>query len=102
MMHAFDRRRFGGLLGAGALGALGALGAGLPGLIVPALRPYRSRGKIGSWMKDDSVLRYLDERLAGYRCAAVGEFHHHGEDADLPPGRPGSAGGRGRGRGRGC
>ena len=61
-----------------------ATAAGLPGLIVPALRPYRSRGEIGSWMKDDSVPRYLDERLARYRYAAVGEFHLYGEDADLP------------------
>ncbi len=34
-----------------------AAAAGLPGLIGPVLRPYRSRGEIGSWMRDDSVLR---------------------------------------------
>lgn len=28
-----------------------------PDLVLPVLRPYRSRGEIGSWMRDDSVLR---------------------------------------------
>lgn len=55
-----------------------------PDLIVPSLRPYRSRGEIGSWMKDDSVVRYLEERLGRFRYAAVGEFHLYGADADLP------------------
>ncbi|MBL8352081.1 MAG: hypothetical protein JNL87_17430 [Burkholderiaceae bacterium] len=54
-----------------------------PELIVPELRPYRSRGEIGSWIKDDSVVRYLEERLARYRYAGIGEFHLYGEDADL-------------------
>jgi hypothetical protein len=30
------------------------------------------------------VLRYLEERLAKYRYAGIGEFHLYGEDADLP------------------
>jgi hypothetical protein len=55
-----------------------------PELIVPELRPYRSRGEIGSWMKDDSVLRYLEERLDRFKYAGVGEFHLYGADADLP------------------
>lgn len=54
-----------------------------PDLIVPELRPYRSRGEIGSWMKDDTVVRYLEERLAKYRYVGIGEFHLYGEDADL-------------------
>lgn len=60
------------------------LAAEAPELIVPELRPYRSRGEIGSWMRDDSVLRYLEERLARYRYVGIGEFHLYGEDADLP------------------
>ena len=60
------------------------LAAAAPELIVPELRPYRSRGEIGSWMKDDSVLRYLEERLAKYRYVGIGEFHLYGEDAELP------------------
>jgi hypothetical protein len=55
-----------------------------PDLIVPELRPYRTRGEIGSWMKDDTVLRYLEERLGRFTYAGIGEFHLYGEDADLP------------------
>lgn len=60
------------------------LAAEAPDLIVPELRPYRRRGEIGSWMNDDSVLRYLEERLDQFKYAGVGEFHLYGEDADLP------------------
>jgi predicted TIM-barrel fold metal-dependent hydrolase len=55
-----------------------------PELIVPELRPYRSRGEISTWVRDDSVLRYLEERLAKYRYVGLGEFHLYGADADLP------------------
>jgi len=55
-----------------------------PDLIVPELRPYRTRGEIGTWVRDDGVLRYLEERLAKYRYVGIGEFHLYGEDADLP------------------
>lgn len=55
-----------------------------PELIVPSLRPYRSRGEIGSWVRDDSVVAFLEERLRNARYAAVGEFHLYGADAELP------------------
>jgi len=55
-----------------------------PELILPSLRPYRSRGEISSWMRDESVVQYLEARLAKYRYVAVGEFHLYGSDADLP------------------
>jgi predicted TIM-barrel fold metal-dependent hydrolase len=55
-----------------------------PDLIVPSLRPYRSRGEIGSWVRDDSVVSFLEERLRHARYAAVGEFHLYGADAELP------------------
>ena len=55
-----------------------------PELIVPSLRPYRSRGEIGSWVRDDSVIGFLEERLRSARYAAIGEFHLYGADADLP------------------
>jgi hypothetical protein len=55
-----------------------------PDLIVPSLRPYRSRGEIGSWVRDDSVVTFLEERLRNARYAAVGEFHLYGADAELP------------------
>jgi hypothetical protein len=55
-----------------------------PDLIVPELRPYRSRSEIGSWVRDDTVPRYLEDRLARYGYAGIGEFHLFGADADLP------------------
>ena len=55
-----------------------------PDLIVPSLRPYRSRGDIGTWVRDNAIIGYLDERLKKYRYAAIGEFHLYGADADLP------------------
>ena len=55
-----------------------------PDLIVPSLRPYRNRGEIGSWVRDDTVATFLDERLRKNRYAAIGEFHLYGADADLP------------------
>jgi len=55
-----------------------------PDVVVPSLRPYRSRGEIGSWFRDPSVLDYLEQRLARHRYAAIGEFHLYGADADLP------------------
>lgn len=58
--------------------------AAAPDLIVPELRPYRTRGEIGTWMRDDSVVGYVEERLKKYRYVAIGEFHIYGADADLP------------------
>ena len=55
-----------------------------PDLIVPSLRPYRTRGEIGTWVRDPSVVTHLEQRLAKYKYAAIGEFHVYGADADLP------------------
>lgn len=55
-----------------------------PDLIVPELRPYRSRGETGTWVRDATVPRYLEEHLAKHRYVGLGEFHLHGDDADLP------------------
>jgi predicted TIM-barrel fold metal-dependent hydrolase len=55
-----------------------------PDLIVPSLRPYRSRGEIATWVRDPSVVAHLEARLAKHRYAAIGEFHVYGADADLP------------------
>ena len=55
-----------------------------PDLIVPSLRPYRSRGDVSTWVRDDSIIAYLEPRLKKYRYAAIGEFHLYGADADLP------------------
>ncbi len=55
-----------------------------PDIILPSLRPYRSRGEISSWVRDPSMPGYLEERLRKYRYVAIGEFHLYGADADLP------------------
>lgn len=60
------------------------LAAAAPELIIPSLRPYRSRGEIGTWVRDDTVVTFLEDRLKRHRYAAIGEFHLYGADADLP------------------
>jgi hypothetical protein len=55
-----------------------------PDIIVPELRPYRRRGDVSTWTKDEDVLRYVEERLQKYTYVAIGEFHLYGADADLP------------------
>ena len=55
-----------------------------PGIIVPELRPYRSRGEISTWAKDPTVLPFLEDLLAKRKYVAIGEFHIYGADADLP------------------
>ena len=55
-----------------------------PDLIVPSLRPYRQRGELSTWVNDETVVRFLEERLGASKYAAIGEFHLYGADADLP------------------
>jgi hypothetical protein len=55
-----------------------------PDLVVPSLRPYRKRGEISTWVRDETIIPHLEERLRKYRYAAIGEFHVYGADADLP------------------
>ena len=55
-----------------------------PELVIPSLRPYRKRGEIATWVRDETVTAFLEERLAKSRYAAIGEFHLYGADADLP------------------
>jgi len=55
-----------------------------PQLIVPELRPYRSRGEISTWAKDPSLVPFLEDMLGKRKYMALGEFHIYGADADLP------------------
>ena len=55
-----------------------------PDMIVPELRPYRSRGELGTWAKDPTVIPFLEDLLAKRKYVAIGEFHIYGDDADLP------------------
>ncbi|MGE0719506.1 MAG: amidohydrolase family protein [Alphaproteobacteria bacterium] len=55
-----------------------------PDLIVPELRPYRRRGELSSWVRDETVIAHIESRLQRYRYVGIGEFHVYGADADLP------------------
>jgi hypothetical protein len=39
---------------------------------------------VSTWVRDDTVVAFLEERLSRARYVAVGEFHLYGADADLP------------------
>src|SRR5262252_1520037 len=54
-----------------------------PDLIIPELRPYRSRVDTGTWFRDDTVIPYLEDRLKKYRYVGIGELHLYGADAEL-------------------
>ncbi len=53
-----------------------------PDLIVPVLRPYRSRGELSTWFRDPTAGDHVEARLKQYRYAGIGEFHIFGADAD--------------------
>jgi hypothetical protein len=58
--------------------------AAAPELIVPELRPYRSRADTSTWVRDARASCYLEQRLARHRYVGIGEFHLYGADAELP------------------
>jgi hypothetical protein len=53
-----------------------------PDLVLPVLRPYRTRGEIGTWFRDPTVIAHMEARLKKYRYVALGEYHIYGADAD--------------------
>jgi hypothetical protein len=55
-----------------------------PDLIVPELRPYRTRSDVGTWVRDNDIIKYMEARLVKYKYAGVGEFHLYGADVELP------------------
>jgi hypothetical protein len=55
-----------------------------PDVIIPELRPYRTRGDVGTWVRDEAIVAYVEERLKKNRYVAIGEFHLYGADAELP------------------
>jgi hypothetical protein len=55
-----------------------------PDLIVPELRPYRTRADVSTWARDEGTIKYLEARMARNRYVGIGEFHLFGADADLP------------------
>jgi hypothetical protein len=58
--------------------------AAAPDIIIPELRPYRTRGDLATWARDEAIVAYVEERLRQHRYVAIGEFHLYGADADLP------------------
>jgi predicted TIM-barrel fold metal-dependent hydrolase len=55
-----------------------------PDVIVPELRPYRFRSDASTWVRDDAIVPYVEERLRKHTYVAIGEFHLFGADAELP------------------
>ncbi len=55
-----------------------------PDLVVPVLRPYRNRGETATWLRDETVIGYLEQRLSRNDYAGIGEFHAFGDDVELP------------------
>jgi predicted TIM-barrel fold metal-dependent hydrolase len=58
--------------------------AAAPDLILPSLRPYRTRADVSGWVREEAIVAYLEDHLRKYRYFAIGEFHLYGADADLP------------------
>lgn len=55
-----------------------------PDVIVPMLRPYRTRADMGTWTRDTAVQAYVEERLKRDVHKGIGEFHMSARDADAP------------------
>ena len=55
-----------------------------PDLVIPELRPYRTRVEVGTWFRSDTMIAHLEDRLRRFKYVAIGEFHLYGADADLP------------------
>ncbi|RZS54943.1 amidohydrolase family protein [Sphaerotilus mobilis] len=60
------------------------LAAAAPDLIVPQLRPYRTRADVATWVREPLIVDYVEQRLARHRYVGLGEFHLYGEEAALP------------------
>src|SRR5258705_5758528 len=52
--------------------------------IVPFLRPYRTRGDIGSWHNDSGVATYVEEPLKPGSYRGIGELHLTAADVGAP------------------
>lgn len=56
----------------------------MPSMIVPFLRPYRTRDDMATWPRDPAVAAYVEARLTRGVYKGLGEFHLGGADADAP------------------
>ena len=55
-----------------------------PAVVVPFLRPYRTRDDMSSWHQDAAVATYVEERLKRGVYRGIGEFHLGAADVDAP------------------
>jgi hypothetical protein len=55
-----------------------------PAVVVPFLRPYRSRDDMAGWAHDPAIAAYVEGRLRRGVYKGVGEFHLGAADADAP------------------
>ena len=46
-----------------------------PKVVIPFLRPYRTRDDMGSWHSDPAVQAYVEERIMRGIYRGIGEFH---------------------------
>ncbi|MDQ3097005.1 MAG: amidohydrolase [Chloroflexota bacterium] len=55
-----------------------------PDLVVPMLRPYRSRDDIGAWTRDPTVVAYVESSFRRGVHRGIGEFHIVSGDPATP------------------
>ena len=55
-----------------------------PDVVVPMLRPYRTRADMSTWTRDSAVQAYVEDRLKRGVHRGIGEFHMSADDADAP------------------
>jgi hypothetical protein len=55
-----------------------------PDVVVPMLRPYRTRADMSTWTRDPEVQAYVEDRLKRGVHRGIGEFHMPAGDADAP------------------
>lgn len=52
-----------------------------PERFIPELRPYRTRGDMGTWFDDPEIIGFLEQELERGVYRGIGEFHLNGDDA---------------------
>lgn len=56
----------------------------MPAMVVPFLRPYRTRADMATWTRDPAIAAYVEARLARGIYKGLGEVHFGVNDADAP------------------
>jgi predicted TIM-barrel fold metal-dependent hydrolase len=55
-----------------------------PAVVVPFLRPYRTREDMETWTRNPEIAAYVEQRLGRGVYRGIGEFHLGAADADAP------------------